>query len=491
MRPLRIAQVTPPLERVPPRGYGGTERVVDELIHQLGRRGHKVTLFASGDSEVPCELVPTVPQALRPAGFGGDAAPYFLLTMQEVLRRADEFDVIHSHLEWYSFLLGRATATPVVSTFHGRLDFPFFRRLFEDPHGALVAVSQSQRRPHPTVPFTVVHNGLSLESAPFERRRSDDLCFVGRVAPEKGILDAIEVARLTGRKLRIAAKIGPVPEERAYYDDMFVPAMKRADVEFLGEVSQEDRDRLLATSYAFLMPGRWPEPFGLVAIEALACGTPILARRVGALPEIIRPGVDGFFADDVEHMAFLLDQVAGLDRVAIRESVIERFSGKRMTDGYEAVYESVLDDRTTSERRLAASAFPGDDDRPEGEATIEAGRIAVGPMRIDGPQPKRVARPGSRLTPLTAARSSGGFRVSSAPLVRPPGPRPPRAGEGRAGTPDRWLETGGSEACDARDGRDDRAPQVAAEGLQAGPPTEEPGPDQDPPRSDKRAGPKD
>lgn len=424
MRRLRIAQVAPPLERVPPRMYGGTERVIFELVNELQRRGHEVVLFASGDSDVPCELVPTVPQALRPTGFGADAAPYFLQTMQQVLEQADDFDLIHSHLEWHSLLLARATWTPVVSTFHGRLDFPFARRLFEDQPPGLVAISQSQCRVHPTVPFSVVHNGLSLADAPFERRRTDDLCFVGRVAQEKGILDAIEVARLTGRKLRIAAKIGPIPAEYAFYKDVFLPALDRADVEFLGEVPPDERDRLMASSYAFLMPGLWPEPFGLVAIEALACGTPIIARRAGALPEIIRHGVDGFFADDVDHMAFVLDQVVDLDRLAIRESVLERFSAVRMTDGYESVYERVLEERASAE---AAVAIPSVGRGRDALASRTAdGHIPVGPGRLDGGQPNRQTRLGTTVTPLTAARSSGALRVASPPLVRPLGPRLPR-----------------------------------------------------------------
>jgi glycosyltransferase involved in cell wall biosynthesis len=347
-RPLRIAQVAPPLERVPPLAYGGTERIVHGLVVELDRRGHAITTFASGDSEVPGRHIPTVPQALRPAGFIGDPLPWFHLTMQQVVDRADEFDLIHSHLEWASLLLARITSTPVVSTFHGRLDLPWAPTLLRDAPRGLVAISANQAATHPDVPWEgVVHNGLHLDDAPFDRRRTDALCFVGRVAPEKGILEALEVAKLSGRPLRIAAKIAPGGAERAYYDEIFKPALDVAgsDVEFLGELEQEDRDRLFAESYAALMPGSWPEPFGLVAIESLATGTPIIARRIGALPEIIREGEDGFFGDDVIAMAYHVDRVASLDRAAIRASVLERFSAERMTDGYEAVYRRVLDDQ--------------------------------------------------------------------------------------------------------------------------------------------------
>jgi glycosyltransferase involved in cell wall biosynthesis len=344
-RPLRIAQVAPPIERVPPEGYGGTERVIYELVKELVARGHDVTTYASGDSDVPGRLVPTVPSALRVGGFGDDPTGFILSTMQQVLDEADGYDLIHSHLEWSSVMLARGTSVPVAATFHGRLDLPWAREVFARAAPTwLVAISDSQSADHPDVDWTVVHNGLDLSGAPFERRRSEDLCFVGRVNPEKGILDAMEIAKLSGRHLKIAAKIGTTPPETAYNEDVFQPALKAAgsSVEFLGEVTGEERDALVASSYAALMPGSWPEPFGLVAIESLACGTPILARSVGGLTEIIRPGVDGFFGDDNMQLAFNVDRVADLDREAIRASVIDRFSAKRMADGYEALYRRML-----------------------------------------------------------------------------------------------------------------------------------------------------
>jgi glycosyltransferase involved in cell wall biosynthesis len=344
-RRLRIAHVAPPFERVPPLAYGGTERIVHGLVTELDARGHEVTTFASGDSVVPGRHIETVPLALRPQGYTGDSLPYMQLTLHLLLGRIDEFDIVHSHLEWISLLLARISPVPVVSTFHGRLDLPWADELFEHPPGGLVAISKNQASTHPDVPWAgVVYNGLRLAEAPFGRKRSDALCFVGRVAQEKGIVEAMEVAKAAGRPLKIAAKVGPVGPEKDYNDAVFQPALKAAgdDVEFLGELSQADRDSLLAESYASLMPGSWPEPFGLVAIEALACGTPIIARRAGALPEIIRDGIDGFFGDDVTAMAFMVDRVDDLDREAIRESVIDRFSVERMTDGYEAIYRAML-----------------------------------------------------------------------------------------------------------------------------------------------------
>jgi glycosyltransferase involved in cell wall biosynthesis len=340
------------MERVPPVAYGGTERIVHGLVVELDRRGHEVTTFASGDSVVPGRHIATVPEALRPTGYLGDHAPWFQLTIREVVDRADEFDIIHSHLEWMSLLLMDASPVPVVSTFHGRLDVPWSEPLLRDAPRGLVAISDNQASTHPDVPWEgIVHNGLNLDDAPFDRRRGDSLCFVGRIAEEKGPVEAIEIARLAGRPLRIAAKVAPGGRERAYYDEVFKPALDSAgdDVEFLGELSQDDRDRLFAESYASLMPGSWPEPFGLVAIEALATGTPVIARRIGALPEIIREGIDGFFGDDSAAMAFKLDRVAELDRAEIRASVLDRFSVGRMTDGYEAVYARMLGGDATGE----------------------------------------------------------------------------------------------------------------------------------------------
>ena len=234
---------------------------------------------------------------------------------------------------------------PLAATFHGRLDLPWARSVLPAAAPAqLVAISESQAGDHPDLDWAIVHNGLTLADAPFERRRSDDLCFVGRVNPEKGIVEAMEIAKLSGRRLRIAAKIGTVPNERDYNENVFQPALKEAGptVEFLGEVSGEERDALVASSYATLMPGSWPEPFGLVAIESLACGTPVIARRVGGLTEIIREEIDGFFGDDVTQLAFHVPRVAELDREAIRASVIDRFSAKRMADGYEALSGRML-----------------------------------------------------------------------------------------------------------------------------------------------------
>jgi glycosyltransferase involved in cell wall biosynthesis len=339
---LRIAQVAPPLEAVPPLGYGGTERIVGELVGELDRRGHKVTTFASGDSKVPGRHVPTVPRALRPIGFDDDPAEHFRRTIELVLAREDDFDLIHAHVDPWNLELARRARIPVVSTFHGRLDQPWARDAFRDAARGLVAVSRDQARVHPQADWTVIHHGVTFRPPPPPEVPGEDFCFVGRLAPEKGFPDAIEIARLTGRRLVVAAKRPTRPIEIDYFDAVIRPALDRADVTILGELSEVDRDALVAGSRASLVPSIWPEPFGLVVIEALSCGTPVLARRSGAIPEILRDGIDGFLGDDAQQLAFLDGRLDGLDRAAIQVAALERFSVGRMVDRYEELYARLL-----------------------------------------------------------------------------------------------------------------------------------------------------
>jgi glycosyltransferase involved in cell wall biosynthesis len=379
-RRLRIAQVAPPIERVPPSAYGGTERIVHELTTELVRRGHDVTVFASGDSDVPCRLVPTVDEALRPAGIEADSGGWFAATVKMVAEQAAEFDVIHSHLEWWSVPLARMSNVPVVATFHGRLDLPFADKLFADAPDGMVAISRHQASTHPEVPWTIIHNGLTLDRAPYRDKPGEAFCFVGRVDPEKGITEAIDIAQRAGRPLRIAAKVGNMAGQRDYYEKVFKPALAKAgsSVEYLGELQPAERDRLFAESYGTLMPGSWPEPFGLVSIESLATGTPVIARRVGALPEIIREGVDGFFGDDAAAMAFFADRLGSLDRAAIRERVVERFSATRMTDRYEELYARMVGRDPAA--KAALRAHLADDEPAPGAGAAGALVTGQGPV---------------------------------------------------------------------------------------------------------------
>ncbi len=341
---LRIGLVAPPFERVPPVAYGGTERIVHALAVELDRRGHEVTVFASGDSQVPGRLVETVQSPVRDSGAAGiHAIPWLTVSLMTVMDGIEGLDILHSHIDWAGLALGHDTRLPVVATFHGRVDVPGSREALAASRCHHVAISANQAATHAASNWAaVVHNGLDLSGAPQDVERTDDLCFVGRLVPEKGILEAIEVARRSGRHLRIAAKVGTSPVEVSYYEDVVRPAIDGADAEHLGELSSAERDRLYAACHATLMPGNWPEPFGLVAIESLACGTPVLSRRVGALPEIVREGVDGYFGDDAQQLAFRVADVQMLDRDVIRSSVLERFSASRMADGYLDVYRRAL-----------------------------------------------------------------------------------------------------------------------------------------------------
>ena len=341
-RPLRIAQVAPPLEAVPPIGYGGTERIVGELVVELDRRGHQVTTFASGDSKVPGRHVATVPQALRPLGFAEDPTEAFRATLELVLAQQDEFDLIHGHIDSWNLELARRSRVPVASTFHGRLDMPWTRDAFRKPLRGLVAVSHDHCRVHPEADWTVIYHGVSFRPPERPEVPGDDLCFVGRMSPEKGFPDAIEIARLTGRRLMVAAKRPTRQMEIDYHDSVIRPLLDRADVTIVGELSATERDQLVARSRASLVPSAWPEPFGLVVIEALACGTPVLGRRAGAIPEILRDGIDGFLGDDSQQLAFFDDRLDSLDRPAIRAAALERFSVGRMVDEYEVLYRRLL-----------------------------------------------------------------------------------------------------------------------------------------------------
>jgi len=362
--PMRIALVAPPMLPIPPHGYAGTERVIDVLADELHRRGHAVTLFAAGDSRVECELVPTVDRALwertDSQDLPEDLEPYFQVTQTRAWREHERFDVIHSHLEGFGFLFARHCPTPVVTTLHGRLDLPGMPELIaEYSEIPLVSISDNQRRWFPDANWVAtIHHGLPLEAITHGDRPGPYLALVGRISHEKGIAEAIQLARETGLPLRVAAK-QRLPEERQLYHDVLEPAVREGVAEYLGEVGPPERDALYAGALATLMLGAWPEPFGLVAIESMAAGTPVIARKAGALPEIIEHGVDGFLVDDLREAKLAIERAAGLDRRRIRQRALSRFSPGRMVDAYEQVYRRVIDEH----RRHGDAAAPG---RPAG-----------------------------------------------------------------------------------------------------------------------------
>lgn len=357
-QPLRIALVSGPMVAIPPPGYAGTERIVAVLVEELVRRGHDVTLIGPADSNVSSRLIPTIDRALWSSGMRGDSTAYIQVAIERAWAVCHEFDIIHSHLDTLSFSFARHCPTPVVHTLHGRLDTPGLPELLEEFNEIpLVAISASQRRWFPDNNWVgTVHHGLHLDAAPFGEKAGEYLAFVGRITREKGIADAIELARMTGMTLRAAAKVHEV-DEHELFDSLVAPAIEEGIVEFEGELAPGPRDELLAGALATVMLGAWPEPFGLVAIESMASGTPVIARRAGALPEIIDHGTTGFLVDDLSEAQLAVKEAAELDRRHIRDSAVERFSVDRMVDEYEAVY-----------RQLARG------ERPQGDAPNEGQR---------------------------------------------------------------------------------------------------------------------
>lgn len=337
---MRIAQIAPLQESVPPQRYGGTERVVSALVDELVRRGHEVTLFASGDSHTRATLVPVVPRALRSAGVH-DTRPSDLRALGLVYDRAAEFDVIHSHLDYPTLPFARLRATPTVVTCHGRLDLLETHAVFDDfPDAHLVSVSDNQRRLLPGWNWAgTVYNGIDLSHFTFHPRPDGYLAFLGRISPEKGIEDAITVAKLANIPLKVAAKIDPVDE--AYYRDVVAPLMTHPLIEFIGEVSEREKDSFLGQARALLFPVRWPEPFGLVMVEAMATGTPVIAGRFGSVPEVIVDGTNGFICDSLAEMALAVRHLGEIDRSECRRHVEQTFTTSRMADGYEGVYRAV------------------------------------------------------------------------------------------------------------------------------------------------------
>ena len=342
---MRIGLLAPPMIPIPPPAYAGTERIVAVLADELDRRGHDVTLLASGDSRSPGKLIPIVEESLWKQGEEGNMS-WFQLAAAVAWREQDRFDIIHSHLEGAGFLLARHGRVPILSTMHGRLDVDGMPELLaEFSEVPLVAISESQRRWHPDANWlATVHHGLPLAEMPFSETPGDYLMLVGRITPEKGVAEAIDLSRRTGLPLRIAAKVAN-PEEEDYFREVVEPALRDEQIEFLGEVAPVDRDPLLAGALATLMLGAWPEPFGLVAIESLGTGTPVIGRRAGALTEIVEHGVDGFLVDDVAEAALAVDMVRDLDRTAIRKRALERFSTSRMVDEYEGLYRRLIAER--------------------------------------------------------------------------------------------------------------------------------------------------
>lgn len=344
---MKIAQIAPLAESVPPKLYGGTERVVSYLSDELVRMGHEVTLFASGDSQTRARLVPCAPRALRLDPRVKDPLPHLLLMIEQVRQRAREFDVLHFHVEPpLHFSLFRSLGRKTVTTLHGRLDIPDLQPLFREFRDMpLASVSDSQRRPLPACNWVgTVHHGLPQEICPYNAAPPGNyLAFLGRVAPEKGLDRAIGIARRAGVRLRIAAKID-LADER-YYHQRIVPLLRHPLMEFVGEVGERDKAEFLGNALALLFPIDWPEPFGLAMLEAMSCGTPVIAWPHGAVPEIVEHGVTGYVVNSIDEAVAAVKHLGGLERGQVRACFEERFTATRMARDYVEVYESLLGER--------------------------------------------------------------------------------------------------------------------------------------------------
>jgi glycosyltransferase involved in cell wall biosynthesis len=356
---MRIAQVAPLTEAVPPKLYGGTERVISWLTEALVELGHDVTLFASGDSVTNAKLVAGWPRALRLDGSVRDANALHMAMLENVAQQAGDFDLLHFHLDYYPLSLFSRLPTPFVTTLHGRLDLPEHRPVFESfPKAPLVSISESQRQLLPSAPWA----GTVLHGLPAEALRPLDvtpsyLAFLGRISPEKGLPDAIRVSRLTGIPLKIAAKVDRVDVD--YFDHEIRPLLAQPGIEFIGEINDAEKSEFLSGAVALLTLIDWPEPFGLVMIEAMACGTPVIAYPRGAVPEVIESGLTGFIVGDADEAAAAIANVGTLSRAKVRERFEERFTSRRMAQDYLKLYARLAKPQAPVARnRALANLWP-------------------------------------------------------------------------------------------------------------------------------------
>ena len=355
---MRIAQIAPLIESTPPRLYGGTERIVSWLTEELHAQGHEVTLFASGDSMTAAQLVPCAPQALRLNPAVKDPIPYYMLMLDRVRRLAAQFDILHFHIDQFHFPIFHDSADRTVTTLHGRQDLPDLKNLYLGfPEMPLVSISDAQRKPIQSANFvaTVLHGLPSNLHQPMFDPRGGYLAFLGRTSPEKRIDRAIAIARAHGLPLKIAAKIDRVDE--AYFREVIEPLTHEPGVEYVGEIDERQKSRFLGEALALLFPIDWPEPFGLVTIEALACGTPVLAFDNGSVREVIDDGVTGHIVNSVEEGVCKLGRTIALDRRRVRRTFEQRFTATRMASDYVNVYRKILSKRQVDQGDITPREF--------------------------------------------------------------------------------------------------------------------------------------
>jgi glycosyltransferase involved in cell wall biosynthesis len=343
---LRIAQVAPLIESVPPMLYGGTERVVSYLTEALCEMGHEVTLYASGDSRTRARLEPMCSKALRLSGKAGSWINYSMVMIGKVFAAADQYDIIHFHLDSLHYPLARISPVPVLTTLHGRIDGADYRHLaMEFKDLPVISISNAQRAPLPDLNWCgTIHHGLPRELYPYCPSGGRYLAFLGRISPEKGVDQAIKIAIASGIPLKIAAKVDHV--DRQYFHEVIEPLLGHPLVETIGEVGEGEKGEFLGRALALIMPIDWPEPFGLVMIESLACGTPIIAFNRGSVPEIVEHGTTGFVVESVQEAVEGVHRVAELSRSSCRAAFEERFSDRRMAEEYVRIYRGLIMERT-------------------------------------------------------------------------------------------------------------------------------------------------
>jgi glycosyltransferase involved in cell wall biosynthesis len=381
---MKIAQVAPLIESVPPRLYGGTERIVSYLTEELVRLGHDVTLFASGDSITGAELAPCCTRALRLDPTVRDTIPHFMLMIDKVRERADEFDILHFHIDLFHFPLFRSLAAQTLTTLHGRQDLgdlkPFYSRFGEMP---LVSISNDQRKPLPHANFVAtIQHGIPADLHRPSFEPGGYLGFLGRISPEKRPDRAIRIARAAGIPLKIAAKVDKVDED--YFRNHILPLIDGPSVEFVGEINEREKTKFLGEAAALLFPVDWPEPFGLVMIEAMACGTPVLAFRCGSVPEVIEDGITGKVVDSEEEAIAALPAILSYDRRMVRQRFEKRFTATRMAKDYAGIYRQLL--------RKSASNDATQSPRPR-QLALNGGNGST-PVLIENRFPSRI--PGQR-----------------------------------------------------------------------------------------------
>jgi glycosyltransferase involved in cell wall biosynthesis len=355
---MRIAQIAPLTEAVPPKLYGGTERVVHWLTEELVELGHDVTLFASGDSITSAKLDASWPRALRLDGSVRDPNALHMLMLERVYQQADDFDFLHFHLDYYPFSLFSRQSTPFATTLHGRLDLPEHQPLFNTFSSApVISISDSQRRPLPQAHWVgTIHHGLPAKMLTPRPVKPSYFAFLGRIAPEKGIERAIHIARHCGVPLKVAAKVDKADQD--YYDERIKGLIDGIQVEYIGEINDRQKSDFLSGAIALLVPIDWPEPFGLVMIEAMACGAPVIAFNRGSVPEVVEDGLTGFIVEDEKGAIGAVDRLGPLSREKIRKRFEERFTARRMAKDYLAVYRSMMDEKMPHLRLVAAEESP-------------------------------------------------------------------------------------------------------------------------------------